>query len=138
LAVTILATAAVVMGAGPASAESYYTYCYTRGTNYENCISTDVDHVSATASYHDASNDVCAEDGLRDGHSAVVAYWKKGHPNNWSRVWAYGGVGTKGCGDLTHLTENAEYVIQACVGEWDTVPANRDVLDCGATQGIRL
>jgi hypothetical protein len=89
---------------------------------------------AAVTTYNDAPDELCALDTRKDGHSAVAKYWPLAKPWQAVNIWAAGGQYDTVCRSLAHLPENADYVIQACIGEY----ADRRVVACGNQARISL
>lgn len=127
------------VAAGPAHAESYFANCMVSSASSLTC-QTGLSNwtTAARGVYQDETDTLCAFDDAANGKSGIAVYWPKGKPGSKVRIWAHGGKGDKVCRSLANLPENADYVLQACIGEWAASAANRLITSCGTTRQMIL
>lgn len=141
LIVSAAAGAVIAAGvaAGPAHAEYYFANCMVSSQYSLTCQTGLSDWTTAARGvYQDETDTLCAYDDAANGKSGIAIYWPKGKPGSKVKIWAHGGKGDKVCKSLAGLPENADYVLQACIGEWAEAAANRLITSCGTTKQMIL
>jgi hypothetical protein len=70
---------------------------------------------------------VRVEDGLSDGHSAVLKIWAGGVRK--ANLWASGGLGSQGSRNMG-IPDGTKMQFQMCTGEWRDDPSDRYLVSC--------